>query len=139
MAHLTIKVNEIKNNIRKITDYLDKYNVKWSLVTKVFSGDKEFLRRILVPEIVEGLHSVGDSRLTSLKNLKAVYPELRTIYIKPPARIYADEVVKYADVSLNSSYNTIQALNKAAKKQNKTHQIILMIELGELRERYRAR
>lgn len=134
MAHLTIKVNEIKKNIQKITNYLDKYNVKWSLVTKVFSGDKEFLRKILVPEIVEGLHSVGDSRLTSLKNLKTVYPELRTIYIKPPARVYADDVVKYADVSLNSSYNTIQSLNKAAKKQNKTHQIILMIELGELRE-----
>jgi predicted amino acid racemase len=42
--------------------------------------------------------------------------------------------VKYADISLNSSYKTILALNEAAKKQNKVHKIIVMIELGELRE-----
>lgn len=134
MAHLNIKISEIKKNIRTITRYLDQYDVKWSLVTKVFSGDREFLRRLLTPEIVKNLHSVGDSRLTSLKNLKAVYPEIQTIYIKPPARVYADEVVKYADISLNSSYNTIVALNEAAKKQKKTHKIILMVEMGELRE-----
>jgi predicted amino acid racemase len=35
---------------------------------------------------------------------------------------------------LNSSFTTITALNNAAKKANKIHQIIIMIELGELRE-----
>ncbi|MFT5970056.1 MAG: putative amino acid racemase [Flavobacteriales bacterium] len=66
--------------------------------------------------------------------MKEVNQEMRTIYIKPPAKMYADEIVKYADISLNSSFNTIQALNKAAKKADKTHSIIIMVELGELRE-----
>lgn len=134
MAHLNIKISEIKRNILNITKYLNHYDIQWSLVTKVFSGDQEFLRRLLTPDIIEKLHSVGDSRLTSLKNLKAVHPDMRTIYIKPPARLYAADVVQYADISLNSSYNTIVALNEAASKQNKTHQIILMVEMGELRE-----
>lgn len=134
MAHLNIKVKDIKKNIEILSDFFQKHNIKWSLVTKVFSGDQEFLKRLLTPEIVANIHSVGDSRLTSLKNLKAVYPELRTIYIKPPAKIYADDVVKYADISLNSSYNTIKALNEAAGKQKKIHKIILMVEMGELRE-----
>lgn len=134
MAHLKINVKEIKKNIQILSEFFLERNVQWSLVTKVFSGDQEFLRRLLSPEIVANIHSVGDSRLTSLKNLKAVYPQLRTIYIKPPAKVYADEVVKYADVSLNSSYNTIKALNEAAIKQKKNHQIILMVEMGELRE-----
>lgn len=134
MAHLNIKINDIKQNIRNITRYLQEYDIQWSLVTKVFSGDLEFLRRVLTPDVIKNLHSVGDSRLTSLKNLKAVHPDMRTIYIKPPARVYVDEIVQYADISLNSSYNTIVALNDAAKKQKKIHKIILMVEMGELRE-----
>jgi len=104
------------------------------LITKVFSGDKVFMEQILTPDIIKDIHSVGDSRLSSLKNLKEINSELTTIYIKPPPLQYIDEIVKYTDISLNSSYKTIIALNKAAKKQNKIHKIIVMVELGELRE-----
>ncbi|MBK5195643.1 MAG: alanine racemase [Proteiniphilum sp.] len=134
MAELIIHSEKIKNNIRYLSDYFDRHNIHWSLITKVFSGDKEFLEQILSDDVIDKINSVGDSRLTSLKNLKAVNPNMRTIYIKPPAEIYAEDVVKYADISLNSSYSTIQSLNVAAKKAGKIHQIIIMIELGELRE-----
>ena len=134
MAELKIKIDDIKGNIKNLSGYFSKHNIQWSLITKVFSGDKEFLRQLLSPDVVKCLHSVGDSRLTSLKNLKEVNPEMRTIYIKPPAVVYAEDVVKYADVSLNSSLETIMALNTEAEKQKKIHQVIIMVELGELRE-----
>ncbi len=134
MAELIIQTEKIKNNIKYLSDYFDEHDIHWSLITKVFSGDKDFLKNILTEDVIDKINSVGDSRLTSLKNLKAVNPNMRTIYIKPPAKVYADEVVQYANISLNSSYSTIQALNQAAKKVGKTHQIIIMIELGELRE-----
>lgn len=134
MAELIIHSSKIKQNIKYLSNYFKEKDIKWSLVTKVFSGDKEFLRNILTDDVIENISSVGDSRLTSLKNLKEVNPEMKTIYIKPPSKIYVDEVVKYADISLNSSFSTIKALNTAAKKANKIHQIIIMIELGELRE-----
>ncbi len=134
MAELIIHSSKIKENIKYLSNYFKEKNIKWSLVTKVFSGDKEFLRNILTEDVIENISSVGDSRLTSLKNLKEVNPQMKTIYIKPPSKIYADEVVKYADISLNSSFSTIQALNEAAQKVNKIHEIIIMIELGELRE-----
>lgn len=134
MAHLNINSTEIVENIKKLSSILKAYNKNWSLITKVFSGDLEFLEKILTKEVIEGIHSIGDSRLTSLRNIKKVNPNIRSIYIKPPAKIYADEIVKYADVSLNSSFETIMALNEAAKNQNKVHEIIIMIELGELRE-----
>jgi len=134
MAQLIIYKEKIKSNIKRLSDYFEEKGIEWSLVTKVFSGDKEFLKQILTDDVIEKISSVGDSRLTSLKNLKEVNPEMRTIYIKPPAAIYADEVVRYADVSLNTSYSTITALNKAAAAQNKIHKIIIMMELGELRE-----
>lgn len=134
MAELIIQKEKIKSNIKKISAYFDKNDIHWSLITKVFSGDKEFLKNILTDDVIEKINSVGDSRLTSLKNLREVNPDMRTIYIKPPAKIYAEEIIKYADISLNTSFSTIEALNRAAKKANKTHQIIIMIELGELRE-----
>lgn len=134
MAELIIRTKKIQDNIAFLSEYFSKKNIRWSLVTKVFSGDKTFLKTVLTPETIRSLDSVGDSRLTSLRNLKEVNPEMRTIYIKPPAKIYAEEVVKYADISLNSSLETIQALNEAAGKAGKVHQVIIMIELGELRE-----
>ncbi|MCC6818328.1 MAG: alanine racemase [Bacteroidia bacterium] len=134
MAELIIYKNKIQHNIKTLSHYFSERNIKWSLITKVFSGDMEFLKNILTDEIIQHIDSVGDSRLTSLKNLRSLNPGIRTIYIKPPAKIYADEIVKYADITLNSSLDTVFALNEAAAKINIVHQIIIMIELGELRE-----
>jgi predicted amino acid racemase len=134
MAELLISTKKIQNNIKYLSEYFQANNIHWSLVTKVFSGDKEFLKHVLTDDIIKNIDSIGDSRLTSLKNLKEVNPGMRTIYIKPPAKMYADQIIKYADISLNSSFTTILALNEAAKKANKIHQIIIMVELGELRE-----
>jgi len=134
MAELIIHTKKIQDNIKYLSAYFNTHNISWSLITKVFSGDKEFLKHVLTDEIIQKIDSIGDSRLTSLKNLKAVNPKMQTIYIKPPAKIYADDIVKYANISLNSSYPTIVTLNDAAKKVDKIHQIIIMVELGELRE-----
>jgi len=134
MAELIIHSKKIKENIKYLSDYFEKKSIEWSLITKVFSGDKTFLKTILTKDVIEKINSVGDSRLTSLRNLREVKPDLRTIYIKPPAETYADDVVEYADISLNTSLSTIEALNESAKKKNVIHKIIIMIELGELRE-----
>lgn len=134
MAELVIHIERIKENIKYLSDYFESNDIEWSLVTKVFSGDKTFLKHLLTSDVIEKINSVGDSRLTSLRNLREVNPNLRTIYIKPPAEVYSHDVVKYADISLNSSFSTIKALNEAAKEEGKIHQIIIMIEMGELRE-----
>ncbi len=134
MAELIIHTKKIQGNIKYLSAYFKANNITWSLITKVFSGDKEFLKHVLTDEIIQKIDSIGDSRLTSLKNLKTVNPKMQTIYIKPPAKIYADDIIQYATISLNSSFTTIVALNEAAKKANTIHQIIIMVELGELRE-----
>jgi len=134
MAELNIYIDRIVGNISSISSFLRSRNLSWSLITKVFAGERELLEQILTAEQLEKIHSVGDSRISSLRNIKAVCSNARTIYIKPPATAYAEEVVRYADISLNSSLRTIVKLNDYAKKMKKRHQIIIMVELGELRE-----
>jgi len=134
MAELVVKTDNIIKNIQKLDAYLKNRKIQWSLVSKVLSGDIKFLEKILIPDVVERVHSIGDSRLSSLKNIKKVNPDIRTIYIKPPAKQLVKQLVTCADISVNTNVETIKALNREAKKQKKIHKIIIFIELGELRE-----
>lgn len=134
MAALRIFPNNIIDNIRKINDFCNKYNKEWTLVTKVLSGYQPLLRKILQPNVLQGIHSVGDSRISSLKVIKNINPKLLTMYLKPPSAMYIKKVITYADISLNTELSTIQKLSNEAKNQKKLHKIIIMIEMGELRE-----
>ena len=134
MAVLTIHTSRILDNIRKLDAFLSDHGIDWTLVIKLLNGHRPVLERLVASDEVQALHSVGDSRISNLRMVKSLNPDIRTMYIKPPAIKQADNIVRYADVSLNSSHKTIEALNKAARKQEKLHEIIVMIEMGELRE-----
>lgn len=134
MAELIIKSDKILKNIKKLNDYLSQNDIKWTLVAKVLSGHKATLEKLLVDPEIKNLHSIGDSRLSNLKVIKKIRPDIVTMYIKPPAIQSAKNVIKYADISVNSSSSTIEALNKEAQRQGKIHRIVIMVEMGELRE-----
>ena len=134
MASLTIHTGRILDNIKKLDKHLAEHNIGWTLVTKLLNGHRPVLEKLIASDEIQQLHSVGDSRVSNLKVVKSINPDIRTMYIKPPAINQTANVVRYADVSLNSSHKTIAALNKAAREQDKQHEIIVMIEMGELRE-----
>jgi predicted amino acid racemase len=134
MATLTINTEKILENIDKLNKYLAGNNIQWTLVTKMLCGHKGALEKILPHKFIKNLHSVGDSRITNLRIIKEIKPDIVTMYIKPPALNQVKNIIKYADISLNSSYKTIEALDKEAGQQGKKHSIIVMIEMGELRE-----
>jgi predicted amino acid racemase len=134
MAELVIKTNKILKNIKKMNSYLAQNNIKWTLVAKVLSGHRATLEKLLEDPEIKNLHSIGDSRLSNLKVIKKIRPDIVTMYIKPAAIQSVKNVVKYADISFNSSYSTLEALNEEAKKQGKIHRVVIMVEMGELRE-----
>jgi predicted amino acid racemase len=143
MASLVIHTDRIIKNIKKLNQYLSKHDIKWTLVTKVLSGNRAVLEKILKSPIIKScngesegqVHSIGDSRISNLRRIKKITDsDIVTMYIKPPPIKLARAVVEFADISLNTSLATIKALNEEAKLQNKIHRIIIMIELGELRE-----
>lgn len=134
MAKLTVDTRKILDNISSIDELMSKNSLHWSLITKVLSGSRDVLENVLSAEVCRKVHSFGDSRLSSLGVIKEFLPNSKTMYIKPPAISMVEEVVKYADISLNTSFDTIEAISGEAVKQNKYHEIVIMIEMGELRE-----
>ena len=130
MAFVTLDIKKLKSNFDYLNTLLKKNGIEWSIVSKLLSGNKIYLTELLKFDIDQ----ICDSRVSNLKMIKSIDPKIETIYIRPPSKRSISNVVKYADISMNTEIETIKLLSKEAKKQNKTHKIIIMIELGELRE-----
>jgi predicted amino acid racemase len=77
---------------------------------------------------------MGDSRLVNLKAIEKIVPDFESWYLRVSDLSSVKEVAALADVSLNSETEVIEALNEEAKRLGKTHRVIIMIELGDLRE-----
>lgn len=130
MAHIVLNRKKLQENHQYLNRLFSENNIEWGVVSKVFCGSKTFLNEI----INLGVKQICDSRITNLKIIKSLNPNIETVFIKPPARRYISSIVKYADASFNTEFGTIKMLSEEAVRQNKTHKIIIMIELGELRE-----
>lgn len=125
---LEIDTNKIMNNTKVLANLCSNNNIKIAGVTKVFCGEPKITKAFLDG----GVEYLADSRIENLKKLRDI--NVKKILLRLPMISQVDEVVIYSDISLNSEINTIKKLSEAALKQNKTHEIILMIDLGDLRE-----
>lgn len=130
MAFITLHVEKLKKNFIYLDEIFKRNTIQWSVVSKLLCGNKGYLKILLDL----GITSFCDSRISNLKTIKQLNPEVETTYIKPPARHAIPNVIKYANTSLNTEINTIRLLSEEAIRQNKVHKVIIMIELGELRE-----
>lgn len=130
MAYITLDTKKLEENFRYLNNLFKRNDIQWTVVSKMLSGNKTYLTELLKLDIKQ----ISDSRVTNLKTIKSIKPDIETLYIKPPAKRSVANVVKYADISMNTEIDTIKLLSEEAQKQNKIHKIIIMIELGELRE-----
>ncbi len=126
---LICNLSNLENNIKHIKELCDKNNVSLAGVIKGFNG---------IPEVSLkydqlGLPIIASSRLDQLEPLKGkVKAKLMTIRIPMLSEI--SDVVRITDISLNSEIEVLKALDEESRKQNKIHEVILMKDLGDLRE-----
>jgi len=83
-----------------------------------------------------GLRVLGSSRIEHLQALKENGIGDELLLVRIPMLSEVEDVINYADISLNSNMALLKALNEEAKKQGKIHKVILMVEVGDLREGY---
>lgn len=125
---LVIDLKKIKNNLDKTSEMVKGAGCSLMIVTKGYCADAE-IYKILEASNIDFL---ADSRIQNLK--KYENSKKGKVLLRLPMGSEADDVVRYADLSLNSEITTIKKLNLAAAAQNKVHNILLMIDLGDLRE-----
>lgn len=81
-----------------------------------------------------GVSAIGSSRLDQLQAARDYGIEKPMMLIRTPMLSEVEDVVRIADISLESELSVIEALNFEARRQNKIHKVILMLEVGDLRE-----
>jgi predicted amino acid racemase len=124
---ITANLNKIRHNLNALHALCSAYGVSFAAVTKVVCADERIVR-----VFEEGPAAmIADARLENLAKIQTKKPRL---LLRAPAPGEAEETVLNADISLVSERETICALGKAAIKTGKRHAIILMIDLGDLRE-----
>ncbi|MDC0558884.1 alanine/ornithine racemase family PLP-dependent enzyme [Candidatus Izimaplasma bacterium] len=124
---IIINKDKFRHNLRTMLDISHANNLTVMAVSKVFCADQELLS-IMIEEEVD---FIADSRIQNLTGIHSVIPK---VLLRLPMHGEVIEVVKHSDISLNSELSTIKLLNSAAKDLNKIHGIIVMIDLGDLRE-----
>jgi predicted amino acid racemase len=127
---LEINLKKIKKNASLIKNICNKHNIEVVGITKGFCA----LLPIARSYYEGGITKFGDSRLLNLKRLTegGIHGEKYLIRIPMLSEVLI--AVKWSDVSLNSEIETINTLGVEAKKRNKSHGIILMVDVGDLRE-----
>ena len=115
MAYVKLYRSELRHNYEFLDKLFKEHGVKWGITTNLLCGNPEFLK-----EIIElGIGEVHDSRISNLRKIKEINPDTLTIYIKPPPKDAIPDVVKYADISLNTELSTLHELSDEAVKQER--------------------
>ena len=130
MAFLELHRKRLRHNHRFLKELFEKQGMDWGIVTKLLCGNETYLKEV----IALGEKELHDTRISNLKVIKRLVPDVQTVYIKPPAKRSIPNVVRYADVSFNSDLTTIRMLSEEAVRQDRPHKVIIMVEMGDLRE-----
>jgi predicted amino acid racemase len=127
---IEINLDKIAHNAKSLIELYGFKGIDVIGVSKVVCGNPG-IAAILVKS---GISLLADSRLANIRRMLTAGIQAQFVLLRTPFLSQAEEVVKYANISLNSEISVIKELSKYALASNTRHQIILMIELGDLRE-----
>ena len=127
---LEIDLAKIGHNVREVLRLYGPKGVGIIGVTKGVCGEPAIARTYLR----NGVKVLGDSRLPNIARLRAAGITAPVVLLRLPGLEDAEEVVALADLSLNSEPAVIRRLAAAAARSGRVHGVILMVELGDLRE-----
>lgn len=127
---LEVRLDRIGHNARWLVARLGARGIAVTGVTKATLGSAAVARVLLDAGVV----ALGDSRVENLESIRADGIDAPTVLVRSPMLSQVDRVVAGADVSLNTEAAVLEALSIAATANGRTHGVVLMVELGDLRE-----
>lgn len=131
---LTIDLKKLKSNLDGVAAIAkDRGKCSLMIVTKGVCADRNVVEMIAKHPKVDYL---ADSRMKNIISYSeyARANGKKTVLLRLPQACEIKEVIRYVDISFNSELSTLQLLNEEAGKQDIKHKVVLMIDLGDLRE-----
>ncbi len=125
---LIVDRKKLAENTRNLADQCHERGISVAAVSKVYCGMPELVR----VQAESGVDWIADSRLDNLAKMRDI--DIPKLLLRLPMISQAEEVVSLADMSLVSEVATCRALSAAATKVGKVHRVVLMVDLGDLRE-----
>lgn len=127
---LKVDLPKLRNNLKKVKNICDERGIAVSGVIKGCNGIVECSKVFAEA----GLDSISSSRISHLKRASEAGIEIDKLLIRIPMLSEIEDVVRYTTSSLNSDMKTVRLINEEAKRQGKIHRVILMDDIGDLRE-----
>ena len=127
---VTIDMERIERNARTVVARCRASDIEVFGVTKGTCGMPQVARAMLRG----GVTGIGESRFENIRRLRASGIDAPIMLLRGPPLSLIEEVIKSVDVSLNSELTIIRELSRVAERMARVHDIILMVDLGDLRE-----
>jgi len=127
---LETDLDAVESNTRTLVGLLGPRGIRVTGVTKAALGSPGVAAAMLRG----GAHGLGDSRVENLGRLAAAGLDAPRTLIRSPMLSQVEAVVGCATTSLNSERVVLEALSAAASRRGLPHSVVLMVELGDLRE-----
>lgn len=126
---VVIDLEKLSHNANWLSRMCNERGVtELAFVTKVFCADETMVKTIAASPC----RYLADSRVENLARSGGMGKE--RILLRLPMPSQAEEVVRAAEISFNSEQATLRALSRAAAEAGRVHKVVLMIDLGDLRE-----
>jgi predicted amino acid racemase len=84
--------------------------------------------------LLAGVSDLGNSRIENIEAMRRSNVPAQMSLIRSPMLSQAKRVVTSADVSFNTEIAVVRRLSFEARKMDRMHAVVLMVELGDLRE-----
>lgn len=127
---LEIDLEKIHHNARTLVDRLAPRGISVTGVTKAVLGAPQVAAAL----IRAGVSGLGDSRIANIETMRRAHIAAPMMLIRSPMLSQVEQVVAQADISFNTELDVVSGLSKAALAARRTHGIVAMVELGDLRE-----
>jgi len=127
---LEIDLRKIFHNAHTLVQRLGEIGISVTAVTKAAPGNAELASTLLDA----GVKMLGDSRIENIEAMHLAQISASMTLIRSPMLSQVQRVVEHADISCNTEIEVIRKLSSEAQRAGRDHGVILMVELGDLRE-----
>lgn len=127
---IEINLAKVAYNAAKLVELYGSKHIGLMGVTKTVCGAPEIATVLLE----QGIHMLADSKLLNLQKMRDAGIKANFVLLRSPALSEVEAVITHADISINTELAVIYKLSEVALSKDVVHKIILMIEMGDLRE-----